>query len=228
MRPNVDSLQVRHNPLYAQVADRLRGRILAGNYDNAGALPNERDLSLEFGVSLGTVRKAVDLLQSRRVVIRRQGRGTFVNPRAAQPTIEFAFTCGVAQEPYTISASSSEQEVLAIDARATRWHARTCVTLVHRLHRHGDCLLGEEHILVPIAQRDAFAQPLDLTRHDLVDHLLRSLKAVDILIRPDMLGQSSETLTYQCHGLDRDGRVLMRAVLHCARGVTCAVKASLG
>jgi GntR family transcriptional regulator len=65
-------------PLYAQVADQLRERILDLEWSNDGTLPNEWVLANEFGVSVGTVRKAVEALERERLVVRRQGRGTFV------------------------------------------------------------------------------------------------------------------------------------------------------
>jgi GntR family transcriptional regulator len=68
-------------PLYQQVRDALAGRIAAGEWKPGAVLPNEGDLAREFSVSPGTLRKALDLLEAERLLIRRQGRGTFVkNP----------------------------------------------------------------------------------------------------------------------------------------------------
>jgi GntR family transcriptional regulator len=47
------------------------------------AIPNEQDLARDGGVSAGTMRKALDLLESEGLVVRRQGRGTFVNDPAS-------------------------------------------------------------------------------------------------------------------------------------------------
>lgn len=66
-------------PLYLQVRDMLLGRITTGNWKPGTLIPNEIDLAREFGLSVGTVRKALDQLQSEHLVTRRQGRGTFVN-----------------------------------------------------------------------------------------------------------------------------------------------------
>jgi GntR family transcriptional regulator len=41
------------------------------------------DLAREFGVSSGTMRKALDMLEKERLVTRRQGRGTFINDQAS-------------------------------------------------------------------------------------------------------------------------------------------------
>jgi GntR family transcriptional regulator len=64
--------------LFLQVRDELAERIATGTWKAGSTLPNEVQLSNEFGVSQGTIRKALDLLESERIVVRRQGRGTFV------------------------------------------------------------------------------------------------------------------------------------------------------
>src|SRR5262245_17967358 len=66
-------------PLYLQLREALLERIAAGQWKAGNAIPNEADLAREFGVSPGTMRKALDLLEAQRVLTRRQGRGTFVN-----------------------------------------------------------------------------------------------------------------------------------------------------
>ena len=62
-------------PLYLQLRDALLDRIVAGEWQAGTNMPNENQLAQEFGVSPGTVRKAIDLLERERVLMRRQGRG---------------------------------------------------------------------------------------------------------------------------------------------------------
>ncbi len=71
-----DSLGFR--PLYRQVRDALVRRIIGGLWEPGAALPSEIQIAMELGVSQGTVRKALDEMAAERLVIRRQGRGTFV------------------------------------------------------------------------------------------------------------------------------------------------------
>jgi len=66
------------NPLYRQVADRLANRIYDGTWPSGEAIPTEFALAEEFAVSQGTVRKALTTLEASRLVVRRQGSGTFV------------------------------------------------------------------------------------------------------------------------------------------------------
>ena len=65
-------------PLYTQVRNLLAQRIARGVWSPGSMLPNEGELARELGVSPGTVRKALDVLESDRLVLRRQGRGTSV------------------------------------------------------------------------------------------------------------------------------------------------------
>ena len=62
---------------YLQVADDLERRINAGEIEVK--LPGERDLAEEYGVAYTTVRRAMEVLRNRGVIITRHGRGTFVN-----------------------------------------------------------------------------------------------------------------------------------------------------
>jgi len=70
-------------PLYLQVRDALAARIAVGEWKPNTAIPNEGDLAREFGVSSGTMRKALDLMEGERLLTRRQGRGTFVNDQSS-------------------------------------------------------------------------------------------------------------------------------------------------
>jgi GntR family transcriptional regulator len=65
-------------PLYSQVRDKLIGRLVDGFWLPGQPLPSEIQLAAELGVSQGTVRKALDWMAADNLVVRRQGRGTFV------------------------------------------------------------------------------------------------------------------------------------------------------
>lgn len=65
-------------PLYRQVSDRLLKSIMGGDFAPGQALPTEDALCAKFGVSRITVRKALDELVERQLVVRRRGVGTFV------------------------------------------------------------------------------------------------------------------------------------------------------
>ena len=65
-------------PLYAKVRERLLERIRSGAWKPGQLIPNEFEIAAEFGVSQGTARKAISELASEGLVVRHQGRGTFV------------------------------------------------------------------------------------------------------------------------------------------------------
>lgn len=65
-------------PLYLQLRDTLAERIASGEWKPGRGVISEVDLAREFGVSRGTVRKALKLLESECLVTRQQGRGMFM------------------------------------------------------------------------------------------------------------------------------------------------------
>lgn len=64
--------------LYRQIKRKLIADIQSGAAAPGAALPSETELSRRFSVSIGTVRRAVDELVAEHVLVRQQGRGTFV------------------------------------------------------------------------------------------------------------------------------------------------------
>lgn len=77
---------VTFSPLYRQIRERLLHSLQAGEWRPGDAIPSEMELAVRYGVSQGTVRKAIDALVGDHLLVRRQGRGTFVashhEPRA--------------------------------------------------------------------------------------------------------------------------------------------------
>ena len=64
--------------LYEEIRAHLIEGISAGRWRAGAAIPTEAELAAEFGVAIGTVRKAVDSLVAGQALVRRQGKGTFV------------------------------------------------------------------------------------------------------------------------------------------------------
>src|SRR5918998_6060585 len=65
-------------PLYRQAKDILVQRIAEGRWQPGQILPSEFEIAADLGVSQGTVRKALDEMTAENLLVRRQGRGTFV------------------------------------------------------------------------------------------------------------------------------------------------------
>ncbi|MDV6331275.1 GntR family transcriptional regulator [Asticcacaulis sp. 201] len=81
----VPPFQASSGPLYVQLERILRSAILDGRLSDSDALPPERDMAEQYGVSRLTVRKALSDLQSEGLLTRRRGCGTFVS---AKPRVE--------------------------------------------------------------------------------------------------------------------------------------------
>ncbi len=72
---------VQQDPLPIITANRIRGMIVDGKLNPGTRLPNEVDLASAMGISRGTVRAALSLLEQQGLIWRRQGLGSFVNER---------------------------------------------------------------------------------------------------------------------------------------------------
>ncbi len=72
------------SPLYRQIKALILQRLEAGDWKPGEAIPSEIELASQFRVSQGTVRKAIDELGAENLVIRRQGKGTFVATHSEQ------------------------------------------------------------------------------------------------------------------------------------------------
>ncbi len=74
------------SPLYRQIKALIVQALVAGEWRPGQAIPSEQELASRFGVSQGTVRKAIDEMAAENMVVRKQGKGTFVashnDPRA--------------------------------------------------------------------------------------------------------------------------------------------------
>jgi GntR family transcriptional regulator len=129
----MDSRFLPGSPLYLEVRRRIADAIRAGEWRPGEAIPPEKKLCEHFGVSIGTLRKAVDELTASGVLLRQQGRGTFVarhskdrylfsffhlfgqDGRKEYPTVRF-LKCGFA------SADAFDASALAVKAGSRLIH----------------------------------------------------------------------------------------------------------
>jgi GntR family transcriptional regulator len=72
-------------PRYHRIAETLRERIRVGELASGARLDNQRQLAKSFGVTLMTLRQALELLEREHLITRRHGLGTFV----AAPSIDY-------------------------------------------------------------------------------------------------------------------------------------------
>jgi GntR family transcriptional regulator len=72
------------SPLYQQIKGLILQGLQSGEWKPGEGIPSEMELAARYRVSQGTVRKAIDELASDNLLIRRQGKGTFVATHAEQ------------------------------------------------------------------------------------------------------------------------------------------------
>jgi len=77
-------------PLYEQIKILLTQSLVSGEWKPGEAIPPEHELAARYRVSQGTVRKAIDELAAEHIVVRRQGKGTFVASHA-EPSYQYRF-----------------------------------------------------------------------------------------------------------------------------------------
>jgi GntR family transcriptional regulator len=141
--------------LYLQVQDELTARIASGAWKPGVPIPNEVDLARELGVSSGTVRKALELMEAQRVIRRRQGRGTFVNDQtSAELAARFSNFRGPDGEIVDGSVAAVEiDEGVADDHERRRLllAAADPVYRIRRVHVHSGRTYMSERATVPAA-----------------------------------------------------------------------------
>lgn len=102
-------------PLYLQLRAVLTERIASGTWRAGEALPNEVELAREFGLSAGTVRKALDWMEQARLVSREQGRGTFVVDQSSDELAN-RFECIRRPDGTPVAPQSADATVSEADA----------------------------------------------------------------------------------------------------------------
>jgi len=79
-------------PLYRQIKSFILQRVIEGTWAPGDVLPSEQQLSRDFGVSQGTIRKALDEMTAEKIFVRKQGKGTYVSQHSENRSL-FHFFC---------------------------------------------------------------------------------------------------------------------------------------
>ena len=129
------------SPLYQQIKGLILQSLQSGEWKPGEAIPSEMDLATRYRVSQGTVRKAIDELATSNLVVRRQGKGTFVATHAEQH-VQFRFLKLVPDSGAPGSEGPAQREI--IDCRRTRATADVARALALR---SGDAVLQARRVL---------------------------------------------------------------------------------
>jgi GntR family transcriptional regulator len=144
-----------HKALYLQVRDALAARVASGQWKPGMPVANEGDLARELGVSGGTVRKALELMEAQRLISRRQGRGTFVSDQTSKDqTARFSNLHGPDGQLVNgrvVSVDVTEGAASEHERLRLRLADGDTVYRVRRVWRHGCQNILVAHVAVPTA-----------------------------------------------------------------------------
>ncbi|MGJ7490460.1 GntR family transcriptional regulator [Variovorax sp. ZT4R33] len=127
------------SPLYQQIKALILQSLQAGEWKPGEPIPSEMELAARFRVSQGTVRKAIDELAAENLVLRRQGKGTFVATHAEQQ-VQYRFLKLV---PDSTGADGPAERTI-VDCRRLRASAEVARALALRT---GDAVLQVRRVL---------------------------------------------------------------------------------
>lgn len=144
------------SPLYQQIKQLILNSLRAGDWKPGEPIPSEMDLAARFRVSQGTVRKAVDELAAENLLVRRQGKGTFVATHAEQQ-VKFRFLKLVPDSGTRGSEGPAQRDIIDCKrsraspdvARALALRSGTTVLQVRRVLSFGGCPIILEDIWLP-------------------------------------------------------------------------------
>lgn len=129
------------SPLYQQIKALILGSLRSGEWKPGEVIPSEVELAARFRVSQGTVRKAIDELAAENLLLRRQGKGTYVATHAEQQ-VQFRFLKLVPDSGARGSEGPAQRDI--IECRRVRASADVAKALALRC---GDTVLQVRRVL---------------------------------------------------------------------------------
>jgi GntR family transcriptional regulator len=129
------------SPLYSQIKGLILQSLQSGEWKPGEAIPSEMELAARYRVSQGTVRKAIDELASDHLVVRRQGKGTFVATHA-ENHVQFRFLKLVPDTGAPGSEGPAQRDI--IECRRSRASADVARALSLKT---GDAVLQARRVL---------------------------------------------------------------------------------
>lgn len=141
------------SPLYRQIKSLILQALESGEWRPGQAIPSEQELALRFSVSQGTVRKAIDEMAAENLLVRKQGKGTFVashnDPRSLFRFLRLTPLSGNLEHPVSVplecwraKAGQEASRMLAIEAGAP-------IIIVRRLLRFSGKPVVIDEIYLP-------------------------------------------------------------------------------
>ncbi len=144
-------------PLYQQIKGLITQRLEAGEWRPGESIPSEMDLAQRFQVSQGTVRKAIDELAGEHILVRRQGKGTYVATHTEMQTSMFRFLRlrridGQSEYPKSVLLDVKKARATSDVAKALELRAGDMVMVMRRVLEYTGMPSVLDEISLPAAQ----------------------------------------------------------------------------
>lgn len=156
-----------YQPLYRQIKDLITGSLVSGEWKPGQSIPSEIELAQRYSVSQGTVRKAINELAEQNLLVRHQGKGTFVASHSEERK-NFPFLKIIPDQAALDSVSASLIDFWRIkldpdSARKLQTRAASSAYLIRRLLSPGGEAVVYEEIRLPALFFDGLtAETIDL------------------------------------------------------------------
>ena len=129
------------SPLYQQIRGLITRSLESGEWGPGDVIPSESELAARFGVSQGTVRKAIDEMAAENLLVRRQGKGTFVathnDPRSFFRFLRIAANEGELQALKSVPLECWHTEASDEVARTLELESGAPIVIIRRLLSFG-------------------------------------------------------------------------------------------
>lgn len=172
-------------PLYKSVKHLLTRELAAGEWRPGQALPSEAKLAQRFQVSIGTVRKAIDELVAERMVVRQQGRGTFVASHNASRLLFHFFhivpRSGGRRYPKTETVSFRRGRAEADEARKLRLAPGDPVYRIRNLLSLDERVVLVDDLVLAQALFPDLSEKILAGRPNTIYHLYQTRYGVNVL-----------------------------------------------
>jgi GntR family transcriptional regulator len=150
-------------PSFRRIYDHLLARVGRGEWRPGELVPGEHALAGEYAVSVGTMRKALDILQAEGVIERRRGRGTVVRRQTPENTyfsyFRFRNAAGQLEVPRDRITSHGEHPASAAERSALQLAPGALVHRIRRVRLAGDKPFATDAMAFPSSRFAQFTWP---------------------------------------------------------------------
>lgn len=172
-------------PLYRDIKRDLTQRIAAAEWLPGGVLPSESRLAAHYDAAIGTVRKAIDELVAERIVLRRQGSGTYVATHNTNRLLFHFFHIvpreGGRRAPSTRTLSFRSARALPDEARGLQLRPGAMVFRIRNLLSLNDAPVVLDHLVLPAHLFPDLDRKVLTGRDNTIYHLYHTRYGVNVL-----------------------------------------------